>query len=1660
MSERGEARSSRQRSESSARQSALAELAALRKAGSSKGGGASRLKRFTVKVEDKVYDTVSEKDYAALVVKRQKESGEFIAGGDDLGYAERGEDDWSNEERSSSGEEGEPGLVTDGRRQKRPRLPGATKQKERSNGSKAALPTPTTLHGNKKVFSMFTGRSAKGGNQLASDRRPAASDDVLDSVLALLGPREEEERERRRGRGAGQLHTSASPHVAAAEVGNRKQAILSEGKGCRPAEERVLRQDLKRETKASVMEQNSAGRQAVGEPANGPTNVPRSSPDSEACQGPTSVALATPADGVLAPPEVKAEVNPLPVEEPDGTGGCLPEQIDARGVCPVEEAKEVGPPKSGLSAKVKAEPAEENATAGWRAVNIPSTKTEVSSPTTDAAHGGTDDAAPSVPADGRPLRLDADGTLPFYFLDAYEEAFGAMPGTVYLFGKVPIDATHVSCCAVVRNLRRSIYAVPQPDTFQDSDVAELEEAAKAGGSPAKLALMKKLQTLAAGMKAELAQRLHDSGIQSFTLAPVKRSYAFERDDIPPGESYFIKITYPYKDPPLPSDMRGKSYTALLGTNTSALESLLVKCGIMGPSWLALSNCQLSSASSQVSHCKLEVAVLSPKDVVFHKTGGKRDTVPPVTVASLNLKTVINYQRNVHEVAAISVIYSKSVRVDGPTPMGEWNTRERLQHFSAVRRLDGTALPVGLDLEIARVNNRAGAAVVFKKSSERELLSFALAKMKAIDADVVVGHNILGFDLDVLLHRLQACKVGSWSSIGRLKRATWPRLTGGSSSFGGPSASPGALACVAGRLLCDTYLSSRELLKEVSYTLTQLAQSQLGCTRRELSPADIPAMYLSSTSLLKLVELAETDAWLALGLMFKLSVLPLSRQLTNLSGNLWSRTLQGARAQRIEYLLLHEFHRRKFILPDKLSAKEKDRANAAQAQKRTKRSTAPPAAAAAQDREEDEDLGGAQGGDDFLEGSLAEPHAAPAGGRKKGPAYAGGLVLEPKKGLYDKYVLLLDFNSLYPSIIQEFNICFTTIARRRPVGDATALVPLPDSSAPSVLPQVIKELVTRRRLVKDMLKKERDPAVKQQLDIRQQALKLTANSMYGCLGFTNSRFYAKPLAELITCQGRDILQSTVDLVQNTLNLEVIYGDTDSIMIHTGLDDIAAVHQVGQRVKKEVNKRYKLLEIEMDGIFRRMLLLKKKKYAAVKVEANPDGSFREVTEQKGLDIVRRDWSILAKDVGNFCLDQILSGSPKEEVVEAIHNHLRELAEKARRGDVELDSYVINRALTKAPEDYPDARNQPHVQVALRRKRSGHREGTLAGDTVPYIICVEKDAAGPSSASFAERAQHMEELKAGDGAWDVDVEYYLSQQVHPVVSRLCAPIEGTDAARIADCLGLDASRFHRQVAGAAGAKEEALFEVASSFDDEDRFRHCEPLQLSCPLCSTSFTFPGVGAFLAAPSAPPATGSATPAPPGPEASGSGSVSRSGSATPAGGPGTPEQRPAAWPLPGESPLRCPQCPDGGQGRPPVVSAAMLANQVKQSAERFITRYYDGWMTCDDEMCGHTTRKVSLRVVPDVPCGALCPNHPRCSGKMIRQYTEAELYTQLSSFLRLLDVESALNKMDDASARAAAERAVSSSRIALGGAAQVVQLICERSAYRWVQMQELCIALP
>ena len=1289
-------------------------------------------------------------------------------------------------------------------------------------------------------------------------------------------------------------------------------------------------------------------------------------------------------------------------------------------------------------------------------------------------------AAEWKPDSGLPVD-DFDKTLPFYFLDAQEDI--GSPGTVFLFGKVPtrrdpqtnvLDPSlgTVSSCAVVNNMQRCVFVVPRleftPQSLDESnELKTLEEKANAkdASKADKVALLKWLQVKTKPVKDELKKIMSERGVDQYTMKPVYRKYCFERNDIPSGGQYVIKLKYSYLNSALPSDIKGETFCGALGTQTNALEHLLVKSKIMGPSWLALHNAEivpqatLKDKEAMKSWCKLEVNLQNGHKSVRNPTleaiealglrGQQRDP-PTVIVAALKLQTVVNHKTNANEICSASVVYLQDVRVDVGTDCRakvtdmpcEWEKKAR--HFSLVRKLSGGNWPSGWEQHVANENKtnnvakRTKSIVLSAQADERGLLSILLARLSQIDADVICGHNVAGFDVDVLLNRLRENKVAHWSRIGRLKRTRFPNLSGGNQGSFGGGASIGALSCMSGRLLADTYLSARDLLKEVSYTLTNLMKTQFDENRAEIPHQDVPLQFNSTQTLWQLTKNSQTDAFYSLWLMLHLQALPLTRQLSNIAGNTWSKTLGHTRAQRVEFLFLHEFHKRKYMVPDRLSAKEKRRVQAAEAK----------------NGNGDKDV------DD-----------------KKGPQYSGGLVLEPKKGLYDKYVLMLDFNSLYPSIIQEYDICFTTVKRGKDMAGLAPELPPPVLGKPggenaAVLPQVICKLVQHRRAVKELLKKETNDVIKAQLDIRQLALKLTANSMYGCLGFSASRFYAKPLAELITGQGREILQSTVDLAQN-LSYDVIYGDTDSIMINTNKDNLAEVHKVGQEVKREVNKRYKLLEIEMDGCYRSMLLLKKKKYAAVVVEPSMhEGKtiYVERVEKKGLDTVRRDWCKLAKDVGDTCLDEIFKKRAVEDTVEKIHDALREARTKMVNNQVNLESYIVTKQLTKSPRDYPDANSQPHVKVALRRIEQGKQDGVNAGETVPYIICCEvkpedekdmtNDAIANGHASsksggkgLAERAFHPEELQDPRSNLRVDLHYYLTQQLHPVISRLCAPIEGTDAARLADCLGLDASKFAARNVGADDDDMNANRYAACSLDDDAMYEKCEPLKLFASDGKTEFTFPGVRDILlgkiscADALKPPSARGVVSATEDKENATTTSVKTPQPKTPGSG--------TAATTPDAATTQKSKTDASATTTIQPLSAAAFTNQVTLQVRKTIQKYYAQKLRSDDELYPCETRDITLKAVGDVEVGTK-PLNTICSGVMKKSFEERELYTQLVHFKRLLSRKDALGRIKDQTIRGTCEKNITKEmRTALDLAKDEVEEVLNLSAYRWVNLSTL-----
>uniref|UniRef100_A0A8C4HS22 DNA polymerase n=1 Tax=Dicentrarchus labrax TaxID=13489 RepID=A0A8C4HS22_DICLA len=1062
-----------------------------------------------------------------------------------------------------------------------------------------------------------------------------------------------------------------------------------------------------------------------------------------------------------------------------------------------------------------------------------------------------------------PLVEGADGeqVFRFYWLDAFEDPY-SQPGVVYLFGKVWIESamSHVSCCVTVKNIERTMYFLPR----------EYKVNTKTGEvSDTPVGLMDVYQEF-----NDLSEKFR---IMKFKSKKVEKNYAFEIPDVP-SQCEYLEVRYSAEFPALPLDLKGATFSHIFGTNTSSLEHFLLSRKIKGPCWLDIKTPQL--ISQPVSWCKVEALALR-SDLV---TVVKDLSPPPITVMSISLKTIQNPKTHHNEIVSLAALVHYQFYMDKAPPQPPYQT-----HFCVVSKPADCIFPYDFKEAVKKKNGKVEIA-----STERTLLGFFLAKMHKIDPDVLVGHDIFGFDLEVILQRINVCKVPHWSKMGRLRRANMPKL-GGRGAFAEKSAT-------CGRLVCDVEISAKELIRCKSYHLTELAVQVLKMERATVPQENIKNLYSDSPHLLYLLELTWTDAKLILQMMCELNVLPLALQITNIAGNVMSRTLMGGRSERNEFLLLHAFHDKNYIVPDKPSFRK-----------------------AQLDTVEGEDMD------------------AGKGKRKKKAAYAGGLVLDPKVGFYDKFVLLLDFNSLYPSIIQEFNICFTTVQReahstqKKNEDEAEEIPEIPDSNLDmGILPKEIRKLVERRKQVKQLMKQQDiNPDLYLQYDIRQKALKLTANSMYGCLGFSYSRFYAKPLAALVTHKGRE------------MNLEVIYGDTDSIMINTNSRSLEEVFKLGNKVKAEVNKLYKLLEIDIDGVFKSLLLLKKKKYAALVVENHGEGRYSVKQELKGLDIVRRDWCDLAKECGNYVIGQILSDQNRDVIVENIQKHLVEVGEKVAAGDIPLNQYEIHKALTKDPQDYPDKKSLPHVHVALWiNSQGGHR--VKAGDTISYIIC--KDG---STLAASQRAYALEQLQKQEGL-SLDIQYYLAQQVHPVVSRICDPIEGIDSVLIATWLGLDPSQFRAQQQYQREEEADGMLGAPVQLTDEERYKDCERFTFTCPQCGTDNIYDCVFE-----------------------------------------GGSKLEPSL--------MRCCHTPCGSR---PIDYTVNISNKLLLDIRRHIKKYYSGWLVCEDQACQNRTRRLPIAFSRH---GPICP---ACTRATLRpEYSEKALYNQLCFYRFIFDWDYAAAKV-------------------------------------------------
>ncbi len=376
------------------------------------------------------------------------------------------------------------------------------------------------------------------------------------------------------------------------------------------------------------------------------------------------------------------------------------------------------------------------------------------------------------------------------------------------------------------------------------------------------------------------------------------------------------------------------------------------------------------------------------------------------------------------------------------------------------------------------------------------------------------------------------------------------------------------------------------------------------------------------------------------------------------------------------------------------------------------------------------------------------------------AELGGYVLAPVTGLH-RNVLVFDFKSLYPSLIRTFQIDplgYLGQAGRgagEEAGDEVIVAPngatfrrRPGRAGPGrlegeqmrgILPGLLDLLVPRRE------------AAKARGDgVASHAIKILMNSFYGVLGTRACRFYRPELASAITSFGQRVLLWSKARFEHH-GYRVLYGDTDSLFVESGADDAEAAMAVGERLLGRINRevdewiaeRWGLesrLELELELLYRQLLLpaMRHSRAGARKryVGLVGEGDDAEVVFT-GMEVVRRDWTELAKRVQRELYGRLFAG-------DEIEGYLALVVSNLRGGHLD-DLLVYRKGLRKSLDEYT-ATTPPHVAAA---RKLSHKPGRV----ISYVMT--KAGAEP-----AEEQRH-----------EIDHEHYVQKQIRPVAEPVLA-------------------------------------------------------------------------------------------------------------------------------------------------------------------------------------------------------------------------------------------------------------------------------------------------
>jgi len=367
---------------------------------------------------------------------------------------------------------------------------------------------------------------------------------------------------------------------------------------------------------------------------------------------------------------------------------------------------------------------------------------------------------------------------------------------------------------------------------------------------------------------------------------------------------------------------------------------------------------------------------------------------------------------------------------------------------------------------------------------------------------------------------------------------------------------------------------------------------------------------------------------------------------------------------------------------------------------------------------------------------------------------GGHVLEPLPGLYSN-VVVLDFKSLYPSLIRTFQIDPLNLVRRGADEE--------DPDADSIVAPNGAAFARRRGILTEMLDEimpRREEAKRAGDAVKSHAMKILMNSFYGVLGTPACRFHDPRLANAITSFGREVLLWSKERIE-TEGHRVLYGDTDSLFVESGARSPEDAQSVGAKLADaltrdlaaHVARRWDVesrLELEFERLYLRLCLPAlrhgtagaRKRYAGL-VEG-PRGPHVVFT---GMEAVRGDWTDLAREVQRELYARLFAEQPVDE-------YLRQVVTELRAG-VHDGRLVYRKALRKPPEEYTTT-TPPHVAAA--RKIPGKRRGRIA-----YVITT----AGPEPAD--------------DRRNPLDYPHYIEKQLRPVAEPVLALLD-LEFARVA--------------------------------------------------------------------------------------------------------------------------------------------------------------------------------------------------------------------------------------------------------------------------------------